>query len=124
MKYSVPLFALALIVAACGDATTPSDALPGTWDLIGFSDDGIAAQTTGTVEFGTDGTFEVDGTITFQGEPTEQLVLTGSWSADAAAVTLTTTDGTGVWTMEFSGNEVLLTLDETPPANTIRLRRA
>lgn len=119
-------FALAVSIGlgACGDATAPGDALPGTWDLIGFSDHGVAAQTTGTVEFRTDGTFEVDGTVTFPGEPTETLHLAGTWSPGPETVTLTTADGPSTWDVAFSGNEAVLTLDEPAPANTIRLRRA
>lgn len=76
MKRLVPLMAFTLAFAACGDATSPAEGLPGTW------------------------------------------------SAGTETVTLTTADGPSVWTVEFSGDEVLLTLDETQPANTIRLRRA
>jgi hypothetical protein len=111
--------------AACGnDSTAPSLSLIGTWDLIGFTDMGIAAATTGTCEFRADGTFEINGTITFLGEPTEPLVIAGSYVQSGTTVVLTIGAQTGNWTLEPSGNEVTLTEDEPPPANTITLRRA
>ena len=113
------------ILGACGDdSTAPSPPLTGTWDLIGFTDMGISAVTTGTCEFRPDGTFDINGTITFPGEPTESLVIAGSYVQSGTTVVLTIGAQTGNWTLTSSGNEVTLTEDEPPPANTITLRRA
>ena len=61
-------------VASCNGGTSESGpSLIGTWDLIGFTDAGVAAATTGTAVFRADGTFSIDGTITFPGEPTEAM---------------------------------------------------
>lgn len=118
-------FAAPFLGAACGDdSTAPSPSLIGRWDLIGFSDMGISAVTTGTGEFRADGTFDFNGTITFPGEPTESLVIAGSYVQSGTAVVLTIGDQTGDWTLTSSGNEVTLTENEPPPANTITLRRA
>jgi hypothetical protein len=115
----------ALLGAACAtDSTAPSPSLVGTWDLIGFTDMGAAAVTTGTWEFRADGTFSVNGTITFPGEPTESLVAVGTYSQSGNAVGLTIGAETGNWTLTASGNEVTLTENEPPPANTITLRRS
>ena len=47
-------------LAACGDSTgADSMSLVGTWDFIGFTDAGVAAQTTGTMVFRADGTVTV-----------------------------------------------------------------
>lgn len=111
--------------AACGDdSTAPSPSLIGTWDLIGFTDMGISAVTTGTCEFRPDGTFGINATITFPGEPTESLVIAGSYVQSRTTVVLTIGAQTGNWTLTSSGNEVMLTENEPPPANTITLRRA
>ena len=110
--------------AACGDdSTAPSLSLVGTWDLIGFTDMGISAVTTGTGEFRPDGTFGINATITFPGEPTEPLVIAGSYVQSGTTVVLTIGGQTGNWTLTSSDNEVTLTENEPPPANTITLRR-
>jgi hypothetical protein len=49
------------LLAACGsDSTAPGPELVGTWDLVGFTDSGVAAVTTGTWIFRSDGTMHVD----------------------------------------------------------------
>jgi hypothetical protein len=116
--------AAATLVAACGsDSTAPGPELVGTWDLVGFTDSGIAAVTTGTWSFRSDGTMHVDGTVTFPDEPTEPLVLDGDYVQTGQRVTLTIGAESGAWAMVEDGNGLTLTLDEPPPANTIVLRR-
>jgi hypothetical protein len=111
------------LLAACGSENTgPSTSLVGTWDLVGFTDMGIAAATTGTWTFRSDGTLSVNGTITFPGEPTEPLVAEGSYIQRGESVTLTIGTQTGDWTLTKSGTELTLTEIEPPPANTIVLR--
>ena len=115
---------VALLVATCGkDGTTPSTSLVGTWDLIGFTDRGVAAVTTGTWVFRSDHTCSVNGTITFPGEPTDSLVADGAFVQSGNSVTLTIAAQTGDWTLTTSGNEITLTENGPPPANTITLRR-
>jgi hypothetical protein len=84
---------------------------------------GASAVTTGTCEFRADGTFEVNGTITFPGEPTESLVIDGSYVQSGSTVVLTIGARTGNWTLTASGNEVTLTENAPPPANSITLSR-
>lgn len=113
----------ALLGAACAtDTTAPSPSLVGTWDLVGFTDMGAAAVTTGTWEFRADGTLSVDGTITFPGEPTEALVTAGTYSQSGGTVVLTIGTETNSWALAASGSEVTLIEKEPAPANTITLR--
>lgn len=115
---------VALLAAACGkDNTAPSPSLVGTWDLIGFTDMGVAAVTTGTWVFRTDSTFSVIGSTTFPGEPTDSLVLDGTYVQSGNNVVLTIGVETGSWTITASGDQVTLTEVEPPPANTITLKR-
>jgi hypothetical protein len=112
------------LLAACGsDSTAPGPELLGTWDLVGFTDSGIPAVTTGTWIFRSDGTMHVDGTVTFPDEPTEPVVLDGDYVQTGLRVTLTIGAESGAWAMVEDGNDLTLTLDEPPPANTIVLRR-
>ena len=121
--------AVALIVTlawagvACGDETGPEISLVGSWDFIGFSDAGIEAVTTGTWTFEANNAFHVRGTITFPSEPTDSLVLSGSYSQQQSQVQLTIGADTGSWTITNDGDVVLLTEIEPAPANTITLRR-
>jgi hypothetical protein len=115
---------LGLFAAGCGsDPTGPSASLVGTWEVLGFTDMGVAATTTGTAEFRADGTFVVSGTIAFPGEPAESLMIDGSYNQNGSTVSLTTDSETSNWTIAVSGNNVTLTEVEPPPANTIMLRR-
>jgi hypothetical protein len=128
---SIGLRAAGLAVAAAGtllaacssDSTAPGPELVGTWDLVGFTDMGVAAVTTGTWIFRSDGTMHVEGTVTFPGEPTEPLVLDGVYVQTGQTVTLTIGAQNGAWGLVEAGNELTLTEDEPPPANTIVLRR-
>ena len=101
----------------------PAPTLEGTWSLIGYSDHGVAATASGTATFGPDGNFTITGTLTFPGEPTDTLDVSGSWSMSGSTVTLTTDDGTGEWAVGFSGAEATLTRAGPDPATVIRLRR-
>jgi hypothetical protein len=119
---------VALLAGACakdstGPSMVPTATLVGTWDLVGFSDMGVAAVATGTWVFRPDGTFSVTGTITFPGEPTEALVVDGSYVQNDDRVALTIAAQTGNWTLTANGNVLTLTENEPPPANTIGLRR-
>jgi hypothetical protein len=114
----------ATLLAACAtDNTGPGVSLVGTWDLVGYTDTGIAAATTGTWIFRSDGTMSVNGTITFPGEATEPLIADGTYVQNGKSVTLTIGTQSGSWTLVESGNELTLTEDEPPPANSIVLRR-
>lgn len=114
----------ALFTAACGqDAIQPATSLVGSWDLVGFTDAGTAATTTGTWVFREDGTFSVSGTVTFPGEPTDSIVQQGSYLQQTDRVTLTMASQTGIWWLAWSDNRVTLTRDAAPPANTITLQR-
>ena len=118
--------ALTLAVLSCGgsDSSGPSVSLVGQWDFIGFSDAGVDATTTGTVVFGADGTVSWNGTVTFPGEPTEAISVSGTYQQTGNTLVLTFgAEPSTTWTIAVSGDEVLLTAVEPPPANTIRLRR-
>jgi hypothetical protein len=114
----------AFLASACAtDSTGPGTSLVATWDLIGFTEMGAAAATTGSWTFRADSTFSVDGTVTFPGEPTDSLVVDGTYVQSGTSVVLTTAGQTGNWTLTASGDEITLTENGPPPANTIRLRR-
>lgn len=114
--------ALASVGLACNDASGPTS-LVGTWEFIGFSDAGIEAATTGTWTFETNNTFHVRGTITFPSEPTDSLVVSGTYNQHGSQVQLTIGADTGSWMITNDGDVVLLTEIEPAPANTITLRR-
>ena len=111
------------LLGACSDSTAPGPELVGTWDLVGFTDGGVAAVTTGTWIFRSDGTLHVDGTVMFPDEPTEPLVLDGGYIQTGQRVTLTIGTESADWAMVENGNELTLTQDEPPPSNTVLLRR-
>jgi len=116
---------VAFVAAGCGtESAAPSPSLVGTWDFISFTDMGVAAVTTGTWVFRADQTLSVNGTITFPGEPTDSLVMDGTYVQSGNRVTLTIAAETGTWTLTASSNEVTLTQGEPPPANTVTLRHA
>jgi hypothetical protein len=111
------------LLGACSDSTAPGPELVGTWDLVGFTDSGVAAVTTGIWIFRSDRTMHVDGTITFPDEPTEPLVLDGGYVQTGQRVLLTIGAVSDAWALVEDGNELTLTQDEPPPATTIVLRR-
>jgi len=93
----------------------------GTWSLIGYTDHGISGVTTGTATFLDDGTFSVVGTVTYPGEPADPLDVSGTYEVQGKIVILTTPEGTGTWTLAFSGSEVVLSLVGSSPPTTITL---
>jgi hypothetical protein len=97
--------------------------LAGTWDLVAFTDAGVSATTTGTWVFRSHGSFSVNGTVTFPGEPADSIVADGTYVHGMGTVALTIGSETTNWALTWSGNQVTLTEDEPPPANTITLRR-
>ena len=111
-------------IVACGDSTDPGSlSLVGTWDFIGFSDEGVEAETTGTWVFSADGTLTVQGTVTYPGEPTEDISGSATYEQTGTMVVLTFGSDTTTWSLSMSGNVATLTQDEPAPANTITLRR-
>ena len=119
------LLAIALVFAGCeGDQPREcAGTLEGNWLLIGFSDHGVEAATTGTARFDPDGNFAILGEITFPDEPMDTLDVSGTWAMTGDRVLLTTPDGTGEWEVSFSGMEATLTGEGPEPASAIRLRR-
>lgn len=118
-------FSLILLSSlSCGkdDTTGPQDSLAGTWDFIGFSDDGIEAETTGTWVFRLDGTFSANGTVTYPGEPTDDVDVDGSWEVSGNTVLLTIDQASSTWTTEFTGDVAVLT-STANPGTTATLRR-
>ena len=117
---------LSTAVLGCGgdEGSEPEETMVGTWNFIGFSDDGLEAATTGTASFHADGTVAFHGTVTYPGESTEALDAEGSYRQDGTDLEMTFDGNSLNWVITRSGDEVLLTQDEGPPANTIRLRRA
>jgi len=113
---------LALCVACGSDPTAPATSLVGTWDIIGFTDDGVAANTTGTGEFRANGTFSARGTIAFPDEPVEMLEVDGNYIHTGTVVSLTAANVTTEWTLSLNGDQVTLTENEPAPANTVTLR--
>jgi hypothetical protein len=97
--------------------------LVGTWDLIGFTDDGVAAQTTGTWTFRSDGSTTINGTVTFPGGPTDDISGDATYEQNGATVILHVGPDSSTWTLSMSGDVATLTAVEPPPANTITLRR-
>jgi hypothetical protein len=117
--------ALALLAgsAACGDGSGPSHALIGTWELASYSDHGVLGVTTGTMVFQSDGSFEVQGTVTYPGEPSDSLNVVGTWTLGLRQIRLTTGGESAVWSMVWQGEELTLTLEGPLPTNVIVLRR-
>jgi hypothetical protein len=63
------------------------------------------------------------GEVTFPGEPPDTLHATGTWSMNADRATLTTSEGTAEWAVNFAGAEATLTMLGPQPTNVIRLRK-
>ena len=104
------------------DSTRPSPELDGTWDLIHYIDHGVSGVTTGSITFRDDGTFIILGTVTYPGEPVDSLDVSGTYLAVAGTVMLTTPDGTGAWSMDFSGDLVVFARI-TDPLTTMTLKK-
>lgn len=113
-----------LALLGCNDSTGPEDDLTGHWELIGYSDAGVAGITTGSAVFRANGTFDIDGTVTYPSEPTEPIQVSGTWSIEGNIVTLDTGTESGRWIRTFLGGDILLTLEGSQPPTTILLRRA
>jgi hypothetical protein len=109
---------------ACADSTGPAGDLAGSWLLVGYTDAGVPAAASGTATFLSVGTFTIEGTLTFPGEPPDPIQAEGTWSADGDVIVLTTGGQTGRWAYSASGEEVTLTLEGSQPATTMTLRRA
>lgn len=123
--YRLLFFSLILLsTLSCGEdeTTGPQDSLVGTWDFIGFSDGGIDAETTGTWVFRRDGTFSANGTVTYPGEPTDNVDVDGNWELSGNTVLLTIDQASSTWTTEFTGDVAVLASTENP-ATTATLRR-
>ena len=127
-----PLLVLALTtnlmagaMSACGDDPAGPDVptIVGTWDLIGFSDSGIEAQTSGSWTFRADGTHSFEGTVTFPDERPDSISGEGTYEQTGTTLELTVGTESSTWTVEISGDLATLTENEPPPANQITLRR-
>lgn len=113
-------------MASCGDDEPAAPAplsIVGTWDLIGFSDDGVEAETSGSWTFRSDGTHSFTGTVTYPDEPPQSIGGGGTYEQTGTTLTLVVGTESSTWTLEISGDLATLTEDEPPPANVIRLRR-
>ena len=112
-------------MSACGDDPAGPDVptIVGTWDLIGFSDSGIEAQTSGSWTFRADGTHSFEGTVTFPDEPPANISGEGTYEQTGTTLELTVGTESSTWTVEISGDLATLTENEPPPANQITLRR-
>lgn len=110
------------VLDGCGD-DDPGATLLGTWDLIAYSEHGVAATVSGSAVFGGGGEFTITGEITYPGEPLDTLRVSGTWSMQGDRATLTTSEDTGEWVVTFTGEEATLTLAGPAPTNVIQLRR-
>ena len=119
-----------LVLPGCGDGDStsrdsdkPGQTLLGSWDFIGFTDDGVATETTGTAEFRSDATFLIEGTITIPGNPTDDANISGTYEEGDGMVTLTIGGESKPLTVEFAGDQVVLTeRDQAPPGAEAGLR--
>lgn len=120
---SISVFVL-LFLIACDkeDSTRPYPELEGTWDLIGYIDHGVSGVTTGSVIFQDDGTFIIRGTVTYPGEPMDSLDVSGTYQVVAKTLTLTTPDGTGTWSMVYSGDQLVLIGSDPSTRMTLKRR--
>lgn len=116
------LAAVALLPLACG-GTAPEQSILGVWALESFTDNGVVGATTGTVTFNDDGTWSVVGTVTYPGEPTDSLVVNGTYSLAGDKLTLTIGDTTGVWAITWGSLHVTLVLQPPDQPNVMELGR-
>jgi hypothetical protein len=117
-------FALVCLASCNGeDSTGPKPSIMGTWDIVGYSDHGVAGVTTGSGTFRNDRTYALLGTVTYPEEPADSLKMSGSYLVVASTLTLQAADSTGLWNMVFSGNGVILTLRGSSPPTSMTLRK-
>jgi len=122
--FLIGLFGLLVLASiGCDDSTRPSPPLEGKWGIIGYSDHGVLGVTTGSATFRDDGTFVILGTVTYPGEPVDSLDVSGTYRVAKNVVTLTTPEGTGPWSLVFSGDRVVLSLVGVDPPTTMTLKR-
>lgn len=115
---------LLLFVSCDGETSThPAPKLEGVWDIMGYTDHGVPGATTGSCTFRDDGTCAILGTVTYPGEPVDSLEVSGTYQVVATHLTMTTPDGTGSWSLAFSGDRVVLTLIGAEPPTTMTLKR-
>jgi hypothetical protein len=111
---------LAVVIGACSSSTSVGEMLLGSWSIAGFDDRGTEGETTGTWTFSADGTFAALGTITYPGEPTDSLRVSGTWlERSATLVDLTVAGETTVW--EVSVTSATAVLSFTDPEGTVRI---
>jgi len=113
------LLAIALL-AGCGD-DGPARTLIGAWNLVGFTDHGVAGTASGSASFSEGGAFEFAGEVTFPGEPTDVIGLSGAWRQIGDRLTLTTLTDSEEWLVRFASDEATLTLVGDEPTNVITL---
>lgn len=123
---ALPISLMAATMSSCGDDDPAGPVAPsivGTWDLIGFSDNGVEAQTSGSWTFGVDGTHSFEGTVTYPDEPPQSIGGVGTYEHTGTTLVLVVGTESSTWTVEISSDLATLTEDEPPPANVIRLQR-
>ena len=118
------VIALALALGACGASTSLGDLLLGTWSLAGYSDHGAEGVTTGTWTFGADGTFGVLGTVTYPGEPTDSLRVSGTWQLySPTTIELVVGSNITIWQATVVGDTAALALSDSTGVVRITLVR-
>jgi hypothetical protein len=116
----LPLLLAIVLLAGCGN-DEPALTLEGTWDLVGFTDHGVAGAATGSAAFDAGGEFEFDGEVTHPGDPAESFTMSGAWSRTGDRVTLTTLTDSSEWTVRYVSGQATLTLAGDEPTDVIRL---
>jgi hypothetical protein len=115
---------LAVTLVACSESTSLGSQLLGTWSLAGFDDHGAPGVTTGTWAFNDDATFAARGTVTYPGEPTDSLRVSGTWlERSATSVDLTVAGETTVWAVSFAADSVYLAYTDMDGVVRITLQR-
>jgi hypothetical protein len=111
----------ASFILACSDSGAPTPSLVDSWALVSFTDHGTVGATTGTVEFRPDGSFEVVGTVTYPGEPTDSLHVSGVYAVHGPTISLTVGGTTDDWDLFWTGQQFILTLRGPAPTNRMIL---